>query len=115
MVSGVLSASRTPDHWMSRYAVIDFNSSASLRLKARFSDAPQFVSWLDSGSVPLLEYGPRPCRSLAQRGSAIMGTGPDVGNTTPGQPASWLATRGKVAASLIDANTSGLPFSSDLV
>src|SRR5262245_52934519 len=100
---------------MSRNDVIDFSAIDSVDENVRLSDVPQFFIQLCSGAVPLLRNGPAPCASFAQRASAVGGTGPDVGNTTPGQPASWLATRGNVAASLMAANTSALPFSSALV
>ena len=45
---------------MSRYALIDLNSIASLSSNARLSERAKFSSVLDSGSVPLLPYGPRP-------------------------------------------------------
>src|SRR5262245_35331666 len=122
MGSGVLSASRAPVQSSSRYAVMDFIVHVSLRLKVRFSEAPRMSVVLYSGKVPLFRYGPAAWKSLAQRGSSIMGTegwsgrpgGGTAPSVRPGQPASRLATRGKVAASLMAANTSGVPFSSDL-
>src|SRR5688500_9515973 len=111
MVSGVLSASRIPAHSTSRYEVMDFNVSESVRLKARLSEPPKFSNLLDSGKLPLFAYGPAACKSFAQRGSSSIGTGPEVGKITPGHPASWLATRGNVAASVMAAKTRGLPFS----
>ncbi len=96
---------------------MDFSVMASLNSHARFSDVPQLLSWLVSGAVPLLLNGPRPWKLLAQRLSGMSGTRGSVAKLplNPGHPASALATRGKVAAVLMVAKTSGLPFSSEWV
>src|SRR5690349_14146577 len=117
MSSGVLSASRVPVHSRLRSAVIDLNDRLSLTSHCATSERPLFSSVLVAGYVPPFLYGPRACASLPQRGSASgpTSTGGGSGSSMLGQPAAWLAAPTKVAASFIDWNTNGEPFSSSLV
>ena len=92
---------------------MDLSVSLSLTFHCATSDPPRLCSVLNAGAVPPLVKGPRYCASLPQRGSA---SGPtSVGGGSPsrmfGQPALMLATPTNSAASLIDWNTNGEPFS----
>ena len=73
-----------------------------------------------------LTNGPRAWKSLAQRGSSIIGTkgAPKRGSpgamgakgiVAPGHPAATLTIAGTGASSLIPANVNGAPFSSRFV
>src|SRR5689334_782652 len=117
MSSGVLSASRVPVHFRLRSAVIDLNDRLSFTSHWATSDRPLFSSVLEAGYVPPLRYLPSACASLPQRGSASgpTSTGGGSGSSMFGQPAAWLDAPTKVAASFIDWNTKGEPFSSSLV
>ena len=96
---------------------MDLKERLSLTSHCATSDTPRFSSVLDAGYVPPFVYFPSACASLPQRGSASgpTSTGGGSGSSMFGQPAAWLAAPTKVAASFIDWNTKGEPFSSSLV